>query len=410
MWRRSIAALAATAMVVTIVAGAPVARAGGPSEPFLGDLNGDSVLDRARLDGTRRACAVVVEFGRPGGGYLPPQRHPYQLPGGTRSADCPQLGVAVDLDPASPTTPGPAELVVGWYDGPPSRPDYDLLVLRNFTVSARVPAIDRPNYMGLADFDGDRRPDVYLWTDQGQGFATYLNPGTGTLTPGPVRFCAGRVQYRLADFDRDRAMDVAIAYAEHCGDGSDGVAVVLDDGTVVRLQQSYDDRQSWTVDTLNANRDGNPDLLLYRQPIGRIWTFLGTGNGSFVSSPLAIGDTATVTVTGSVRIPVLGNDWASRRASISVVVPPATGSTEVTSSRMIVYRPAATVGATDRFVYRITQDGRTSDATVLVRIVPRPVFPTKVNPAFLPSSSPTKHRVRLRSNQAISECVRPTLL
>ncbi|GIG89327.1 hypothetical protein Pen02_42630 [Plantactinospora endophytica] len=347
------------------------ARAAGPNEPFLGDLDGDRLPDWVMLRKLPRACAVEVRYARPGGGFLPPRQYVYRVPGSPGTLACPELGAAVDLDPpAPPSQPGPAELVLGWYDGPPRRAGYDLLVLRNLAVAARVPAIDRPNHLGLTDFDGDRRLDVYLWTDQGEGFASYLNLGTGRLAAGPVRYCADRVQYRLADFDRDGATDLAVAYANRCGDRADGVAVVLDDGSVVDLQVGFDSRTSWTIHVLNADSNAFPDIVAYQQPSGRRWTFLGIGNGTFVRSPAARPDVVTVGLTGSVRIPVLANDWASRRAVVSIGTPPTEGSATVADGRTIVYRPNPTAGSIDRFDYRITQDGRISEASVLVRITP----------------------------------------
>ncbi len=212
MWRKRIATVVVVTMLVAVGATAP-AWAGGPSEPIYGDLNGDGVLDRAQLGTVRpSSCSVLVELGRPGGGFLPPHRYTYPVPGEGILA-CPDLGVAVNLG-----GDGGTELVLAWYAGPPWRVDFDLLVLRDFTPAGGFQAILQPSYIGLADFNGDRRLDVYEWTDRGQGFATYLNTGTGTLVPGPVRYCAGPLAYRLADFNGNGAMDVAIAYIQGCGE------------------------------------------------------------------------------------------------------------------------------------------------------------------------------------------------
>ncbi|MBF9133466.1 hypothetical protein I0C86_31575 [Plantactinospora sp. S1510] len=368
MWRRSIAATAATAAVIALGAVAPAARAAGPGEAFYGDLDGDGLLDRARLGAAVRYCLVLVEIGQAQGGYLSPEEHRYRVPGRASSAVCPGLGVAVDLDPVATGDPGTAELVVGWFSGNPGQPRQDLLVLRNFTVSTTLDALRRPNMVGLADFDGDRRLDVYAWTDQGEGFATYLNPGIGTLLPGPVRFCARQQQYRLADFDQNGATDLVLAYVGRCDDGTHGVAVVLDDGTVTELRSAPDGGPGWTINVLYANRDRVPDIVVYHQQGGGLRTFLGVGNGTFVESPLAVRDTATVALAGSVRIPVLVNDSASRRAAVSIVVPPVYGTVEVTDGRTVEYRPGPVPDLTDQFVYRVTQDGHTSDATVVVKI------------------------------------------
>jgi hypothetical protein len=370
MWRRPIAAATAAATIIAMGTVPPAAAwAAGPGELVYGYLDGDRLIDRARLGATARSCAVLVELGRPEGVYLPPRWYPYQVPGNGSSLVCPNLGVAVDLDEHPPQRPGPAELVVGWYGGDPGRSGNDLLVLRNFTVSMALPALDKPNYIGLADFDGDRRLDVYTWTDQGEGFATYLNTGGGILVPGPVRYCADQREYRLADFNRNGATDLVIAYDDRCADGWYGVTVVLDDGTVFELQNADDGRPSWMITVLYADRNDVPDILVY-QPSGELWTFLGVGNGTFVRSPLAIRDTATVAVTETVRIMVLANDWASRRARVSIVVPPRYGTVDLAGGRSILYRPGPVSELTDQFVYRVTQDGHTSDAPVLVKVLP----------------------------------------
>ncbi|MDW5323432.1 FG-GAP-like repeat-containing protein [Plantactinospora sp. KLBMP9567] len=366
MWRRPIVVGTATATILAIATAVPPAGAAGPNDPLYGDLNGDGLLDRARLGTAARTCAVLVESGRPEGGYLPVRSHPYRVPGAGAPTACPDLGVAVDLDAA----PGPAELVVGWYEGNPGRSGHDLLVLRDYRVVAALPALRQLNVIGLADFDGDRRWDVYLWTDQGEGFASFLNTGTATLTPGPVRYCAGPLTPRLADFDSDGAADVAIAYIDGCADDSHGVVVVYGDGRVVDLQRGVGDRSSWTMHVLDVDHSGVPDVLTYHRPSGERRTFLAAGDGTFVRSPLATRDVVTVVAGGSVRISVLHNDWASRRARLSVLVAPANGTAEIGAGRVIVYRPGPDPDPVDRFVYRISQDGRTSDAAVSIRITP----------------------------------------
>ncbi|MEO3741915.1 FG-GAP-like repeat-containing protein [Plantactinospora sp. B5E13] len=373
MWRSPLAAVAAMATIIAVgTVGVPPARAGGPGEPLYGDLNGDGPVDRARLGAAPRACTVTVEFGRPEGGHLPPRQYTYQAPGRGASARCPDLGVAVDLDtPATAEDPGMDELVLGWYGGHPGdRSIHDLVVLRNLAVSSSFPALPLPNFLGLADFDGDGRQDLYAWTDQGQGFATYLNDGAGALRPGPVRYCSGQFDHQLADFDRDGAMDVALTYVDRCADGTRGVVVVLDDGTAVELQNMTDGERCWTVHVLDADHNNVPDVLTYHLPTGLPTTFLGVGDGTFVRSPLALRDTVTVSGAAPTNIPLLDNDWASRRAKISIVTPPTAGTAQVRADRSIVYIPGSTPGLTDRLVYRVTQDGRTSDATVIVKITP----------------------------------------
>ncbi|MEE6257777.1 Ig-like domain-containing protein [Plantactinospora sonchi] len=370
MWRKPVAAVAVTATLITVgLMLTPAASAAGPGELFFGDLNGDGVRDRLRL-GTAppRACAVAVEFGTAEGGFLAPRRYPYLPLGSPAAIRCPSLGVAVDLDPPVAGTPAVDELVVGWYGGHPWGAEENLVVLRNLTPVDQVRAPRRPNHLGLADFDGDRRPDLYVWTDQGDGFATFLNPGIGTLRAGPVRYCAALVQHRLADFDRNGATDVALAYLERCADSSRGVAVVLDDGTLVELQGAVDDRSGWTLHVLNADRNGVPDVVTYHVPSGERRTFLATGTGAFVVSPLAVQDTFTVARVGPTPVPVQVNDWVTRRARIEIVTPPTAGTLRVTDGRYVEYLPGPDPGVADQFVYRIDQDGRSSTASVLIKI------------------------------------------
>jgi hypothetical protein len=361
-------ALIVAAALGTVGALAPgcVAGADGPGEPIFTDINHDGLIDELTLGVAVDAvasCTVEVRLAEAEGVLLPPVIHTYlTLP--ADEPNCPDLGVAVDLH----SSPDP-QLVVGWFAGRPSTVDFDLLVLRNYTLTGGFEAIFQPSYLGLADFDGDGRPDLYEWTDQGEGFATYLNTGIGTAVPGPVRYCAGPLQYRLTDFNRNGATDLVIAYLEGCGDYFSGVAVVLDDGTVLDLEGDLDGFQSWTVDTPDANGDGVPDVVTYDQSTGAIRTFIGVGNGTFVTAPRAIRDYPTVRAGRSTRIDVLVNDYATSRARVSIVTPPQRGTVRLTADRSVIYTPDRTNPKTDRFVYRITDAGRTSNATVTLKIV-----------------------------------------
>ncbi|MEO3741914.1 Ig-like domain-containing protein [Plantactinospora sp. B5E13] len=364
--------IAAATMAVTMAAvgvvglGALPASAGGPGEPIIADVNGDGRPDRAVLDLVVTAasnCRVAVSLGLSGGGYGTPQTYTYlTLP--ADEPNCPDMGVGVNLD-----ADVPAELAVAWFAGPPTTVSNTLLVLDNFRVAHGFNTIYQPSYLGTADFDGDQREDIYQWTDQGEGFATYLATTTGTLVPGPVRYCAGPHTPELADFDQNAAMDVVITYIEGCADYFSGVVVVLDDGTQVNLHGDVDGLASWTVETADANRDGLIDVTTYNQLNGQITTFISLGNGSFVRSPVAIRDYPTVSGVKATGIQVLGNDHATARARVTIWTPPRHGTVKVTTSGTVIYTPNPTHGRTDTFIYRLTQDGRTSNAAVSLKII-----------------------------------------
>ncbi|MEE6257776.1 FG-GAP-like repeat-containing protein [Plantactinospora sonchi] len=360
MWARRLAAVTVTVTVALVATTVPV-RAGGPDEPIVADVNGDGVADRntlSHLSGPNQ-CGILVELGLPGGGYAPAESYPY-----LSALYCPDMGVGLDLDGDAAE-----ELAITWFSGPPPSVDHTLLVLDGFAVSAGFDTIFQPSYIGTADFNGDGRQDVYEWTDQGDGFTTYLNTGTGALTPGPVRYCSGRPEFQLADFDADTAMDVVIGYFEGCGSYFTGVVVVLDDGTVVDLQGDVNGDDQWTVEALDVNGDGHLDVRTTSTMTGVQHVFLGTGTGAFHRSPTAILDNFRVSGLRATNLAVRANDYATGRARLSIVTSPAHGSVQITSAGTIIYRPNPNArAAADRFVYRLTEQGRASNAAVSLRL------------------------------------------
>jgi hypothetical protein len=288
MLGKRIAIGTATAAMVAIGATTEMAWAGGQGDPLYGDLNRDGLTDRATLAAAPPdRCAVRVELGTSGGRYRPPSTYTYPKPGADPAGHCPDVGVIVDLGGN-----GSIELVLAWFDGRPPGVTSELLVLRDYTPAGGFTAIDQPSFMGLADFNGDGRQDIYEWTDQGDGFATFLNTADGRLVPGPVKWCSGRPEFHLADFNGNGAMDVAIAYAERCGDLSSGVVVVLDKGRVVRLEQDAVGAKTWMVAVLDANNDGVPDVRTDNRVTGEVTHFIGNGGGTFTAAPVANDDVA----------------------------------------------------------------------------------------------------------------------
>lgn len=360
MWGRQLAALTVGVTVALVVTTAP-AQAGAQDEPIVADVNGDGRADRnilGRLPGPGQ-CVVTVELGLSGGGYGPPHAYPY-----LSAPHCPDMGVGLDLDGDVP-----AELAVTWFAGPPPSVDHTLLVLDDFAVSAGFDTIFQPSYIGTADFNGDGRQDVYEWTDQGDGFTTYLNTGTGALTPGPVRYCSGRPGFQLADFDADSAMDVVIGYFEGCGSYFSGVVVVLDDGTVVDLKGDVHGDDQWTVEASDVNGDGHLDVRTTSTMTGVQEVFLGTGTGTFHPSPTAILDNFRVSGLRATNLAVRANDFATAAARLSIVTPPAYGTVQLTSAGTVIYRPYPDARSlSDRFVYRLTESGRASNAAVNLRL------------------------------------------
>jgi hypothetical protein len=262
----------ATVGWVAVASGPAQAQANGPGEPLVGDVNGDGADDRATLGQGTTGCRVVVELGDGAGGFGAPVGYEYASPGG--GPWCPDMGVIVDLG-----GDGVSELVLAWFDGRPPGVDDDLIVLRDYTPVGGFRAIEQPSGIGTADFDGDGLVDVYEYTDQGDGFQTYLNTPTGELVPGPLQLFAYVQDYVLADFDGDGAIDLAASYVEG-GDPYMGVAVVLDDGTHVQLE-SEESWLGWGMEVLDANGDGHLDVETINHETGATRVFYGAGDGTF---------------------------------------------------------------------------------------------------------------------------------
>jgi hypothetical protein len=367
------------ATVAVLGATAP-ALAGGARETLYGDLNGDRRTDLARLTSAPPdKCAVLVQLGKPGGGYRAAKLYAYPEPGGDDGVfQCPDIGTMIDLG-----RNGSMELVVGWSAGRPPGMDQDLLVLRNFRPSGGIDGMFQPSYIDVADFNGDGRKDIYQWTDQGEGFTTYLNTGGGGLAPGPISFCASLVQPpQLADFTRDRTTEVVLPFHEQCGKVRSGVAVLFSNGRTDYLEQDPNGEQMWTSAIEDADLDRIPDVRTVNQVTNEVSHFLVRTPTRFVEAPAPAPDVAVVTAPVPTPIPVLANDAVTAAAAVGIAVPPRYGRVKITPQKTMVYIPPARPPATvDRFSYRVIDDGKVAEAEVIVELRLSIATPAGANPA-----------------------------
>lgn len=363
MWSKRITLALAATVLITLGVGTP-ARAVGRFQPIVAHLNGDRLPDRATLTrnpGSPTNCVVSLEAGRRGGGYQLPRRHTYlTLPGA--GSYCPDLGTAVRMSSTR------VDLVVGWFYGRPPTIQNDLLILRDFRVGTGARTILQPSFIGSADFNGDGREDVYEWTDQGDGLLTFLRTAAGTLTPGPIRYCSGRPDPHVAKFDANNASDLVVGYIERCGTYETGVAVIMDNGTSVDLQRDASGLKSWSVRVGDFDQNRINDVVTTGND-KVITHFIGVGNGTFMASPRPNPDRVTASRSRPVTIPVLANDFATSAATIRVITPPRYGRA-VVANRRVVYVPNKGVTRADRFVYQLTDDGRSRNATVTISLTP----------------------------------------
>lgn len=279
--------MAGAALVPALAAGGGVALAApaganGQGDPLYGDIDGDGWEDRAILsvDPATSRCAVSVQLGLPGGGeFGVPETYFYPAPG--TGPWCPDMGVIVDLG-----GDGVTELVLAWFNGRPPGVDQDLLVLQNFVPVGGFTAIYQPSSIGTAHFDTDGLVDLWEYTDQGDGFQTWLNTPSGELVPGPMQVPFGGLgPYEFADFDENGATDIAFPYSERYDPAQPtlpgmGVAVALDDGTIVDLERA-DLSYGWGAIVTDVNHDGHTDVRSVNNDTGVVRTFLGNGAGVF---------------------------------------------------------------------------------------------------------------------------------
>ncbi|MBF9133323.1 hypothetical protein I0C86_30815 [Plantactinospora sp. S1510] len=365
MWCRRAIAISVVTMINLGIA-AP-ALAGGRGETLYGDLDGDRRTDLIRLvSAPPDRCAVLVRLGRAGGGYQGSKLYTYPEPGGDDGVfQCPDLGTIVDLG-----RDGSTELVIGWFAGRPAGVDQDLLVLRDFQPDGGTTGLFQPSYVGVADFNGDGRKDIYEWTDQGEGLATHLNTPAGELIPGPINFCGLLVQPPLlADFTLDRHTEVVLPFYQQCGVADSGVAVLFSDSRTEYLEQDPLGEHVWTSAIEDADADGVPDVRTVDRDSGEVSHYLVRPPARFLEAPTPEPDLAVVTAAVPTSIPVLANDAVTVAASIAVVVPPRYGRVQITPEKTLVYIPPATPPATaDTFVYRVIDDGKAADAPVTVEL------------------------------------------
>ncbi|MBF9133463.1 hypothetical protein I0C86_31560 [Plantactinospora sp. S1510] len=360
------AALAVTMLtVLAIGAVSPTAEAGVPGETLYGDFNSDGVVDAAVLGSiSPNLCSTVVEYGSAPGVYLPPIAYTYLQPNGGGTPNCPDIGVAlnVDGDPAD-------ELWLGWSLGAPATVSFNRLVLQppTFAPSAfHTSMIARPSLMGKGMFAAGGRFSPY---DVGPGGVQNFVIHGADVAPGPVAHCTVDTPSMIpSDFNRDGIDGLLLTYQHDCADNSSGVLRIRHEGSVAQiLQNDPTGRTTWVSRVVNANDDRWFDVRTVNQATSEVDYFINETVGTdtlLVRAPDANSDRVALASVKPLAIDVLDNDFASRYVEVSIATPPRYGTVQVQGDDRIVYRPNPRHGRTDRFTYQLTEEGKKSLATV----------------------------------------------
>ena len=211
----------------------------------------------------------------------------------------PQSSAVVDVngdgkaDVVFATTSGPGQLDILLGDG-------------NGALGVKAQAHGASNLYGLAvaDFNGDKHPDLASSEQLGASVEVFVNAGDGTFGAPVNSTVGGSCNPRslvAADFNIDGKQDLAVL----C-DQSSTFVVLLGTGTgafLAPLATSAGTRAAVSIATADLNGDGKPDLVLGAfgtDNLGEVDLLLGRGNGAFgppASLPImgrptvAIGDT-----------------------------------------------------------------------------------------------------------------------
>jgi hypothetical protein len=146
-------------------------------------------------------------------------------------------------------------------------------------VSTLSTTATSPNFMLTADFNGDRKSDLIVQDDNGNGFQVLLGNGDGTFGTAidtPLSYTIGSLT--VGDFNEDGKADLVVIPFNN---GSPSLNIYLSngDGTFTAGEQ-YIVYPSANAAVADVNGDGNLDLIVTSSNYSLL-VFLGNGDGTF---------------------------------------------------------------------------------------------------------------------------------
>ncbi len=161
----------------------------------------------------------------------------------------------------------------------------------SFAPRGPLPVGEGTSSVGVADVNGDSKPDLVVAKRESNDVTVLLGDGVGsfhTADGSPIAVGRSPESVAVADFNGDRKADLAVANA-----GSSDLTVLLGNGTgVFRTAAGSPIKVAGLLANITAsdlNGDGNVDLVapLYDQntKTSRVTILLGDGSAGFVQAP-----------------------------------------------------------------------------------------------------------------------------
>ncbi|HTQ58212.1 MAG TPA: VCBS repeat-containing protein [Bryobacteraceae bacterium] len=160
--------------------------------------------------------------------------------------------------------------------------------------STLMSAGNAPIAVRVADFNGDRLPDIAVINSGGSGTVTVLlNAGAGSFS-GPIASTTGGLgawAMTVGDFNHDGKADLAVV-----NNVTNNVSILLGRGDGTFRTGSFAPAHQGPVAITEGdfNRDGNLDLAVVNSISGDVTILLGRRNGAFQpGTPVFIGSAPT---------------------------------------------------------------------------------------------------------------------